>query len=53
MMRMRTTFAVAAALVGGASIAAAQQPVPQPTRRPKPASAAPASERLVVYKSPT
>jgi hypothetical protein len=51
MMRMRTSIAVAAALVGGASIAAAQQA--PPARRPRGAQAAPQVERLVVYKSPT
>ena len=54
MMRMREIVAVAAALAGGVTIAAAQQPIPRPTRRPKPATqSVAASERLVVYKSPT
>jgi hypothetical protein len=55
MIRMRSLVAVAAALAGGVAVAAAQQPIPQPTRRPKPPvqQAAPQAERMVVYKSPT
>lgn len=55
MMRMRTMVALAAALAGGVTVAAAQQPTGSSTRRPRAQAqqAAPQAERMVVYKSPT
>jgi hypothetical protein len=55
MTRIRTIVAVTAALAGGITVAAAQQPTSPPARRPRAQThqVAPQAERMVVYKSPT
>ena len=54
---MKRTIPIALALLGVTRVAAAQQPSSLPARRPAgettTAQRAPATERLVVYKSPT